>query len=235
MRRRVWCLLVLASAGCGLSEYGGQMASEKARVQYWDDENKRLGKKITMPVLPEDKDKKSQKWDIFLRLPRGVNESPATIQGKEEANLFGPLAQYETVRNDYGIQTVYLGFADNQPDFIKKVYTQFGTSAKNETTETIPRSPSLMMGTGTGKNTNQDIVIKRQPDRARDESNAILSFNFYERDRLQVAVVFKLDKDNGTKADEAIKFSLATLGVGFEQTGQLTTAYNKRNRTARKK
>src|SRR5689334_3763719 len=93
-RQRIGFLLALATAGCGLSDYAGQMSSEAARVRAWDEEAKLLGPPITMPALPR-KDDKDQTWNVFLRLPLGVATSPKAADGSTQAKMFGSLVQYE--------------------------------------------------------------------------------------------------------------------------------------------
>ena len=244
-RRRFWfffvlCPLsfVLASAGCGLSDYTAGIASEKARIDYWEKENKLLGsKKITMPVFPEktDKDSKDTKppeWKVFLRLPQGVGESPTTVaKDKQETQFFNSiLVQYVSYKNTFGIQNVYLAVGNNLKDFEKKVYEYFGTSPGDERVETIKRSPTLIPGTG--KSVSLEIPYKKKQFQG---PSSDYSFYFFERDKTQVAIVFQLEKNIGPKADDAIKFSLATLGVGSEETYPLSEAFSQRNRPARKK
>jgi hypothetical protein len=242
--RRFSCLLVFLAAGCGLSDYTAQIASEKARVDYWEKETKLLGsKRITMPVFPEktDKDNKDNKapdWNLFLRLPQGVSESPTTIaQDKKEAQLFNSvLVQYPSHSKSFGIQNVYLAVGNNLKDFDKKVYEYFGTSPGDEKVETTPRSPTLIPGTG--KTVSMEIAFKHKsfPPPGQSQSSDY-SFHFFERDKTQVAIVFQLEKGKGQdqKTNEAIKYSLATLGVGNIENSILNSAFNKRNLPPRKK
>lgn len=211
----------LALAGCGLSDYEGKMSSEAARVQRWDEETKALGEPIRMPELPK-KDDKEQNWKVFLRLPRGVSESPVAQQNSTLAQLHGPLAQYAGGNNTAGIQNVYLGESD-QKDYANAVLAPFGVSPGGESAVTVQRSPVLL--TGTGKSLNPEITVKRRLG----EGPSSYSFNFYEHGGVQVAVVFQMEKGNSQRADAAIKYSLATLGVE-DEVYTLREAYNRTNR-----
>jgi hypothetical protein len=204
---------VLAAAGCGLSDYAGQMTSEAARVKQWDDETEVLGNPIKMPNLPKKGDKE-QSWNVFLRLPLKVSEVPATQQDGKTALLVGPLAKYagsETHR--YGIVNVYLGVAGDQKDYIATVTTQFGVAAGGTEGMTVPRSPSLLGPiTAPGQSSIPDLPLKTK----RAEGQYLHAFYFYEHNNTQVAVVFEMNKGNGTKADNLIRMSLATLAEGQE-------------------
>jgi hypothetical protein len=236
-RTRVVFLFVLASAGCGLTDYTVEIANEKALVDYWDKEDKLLSKPIDMPVLAAKDNgtkKETPKWEVFLRLPQGFDPAPLTIKGKEEALLLGNiLAQYGSFSNKIGLQNAYLAVGDDKTDFDKKVYEAFGFLPRDDDKEvTIHRSPTLVKGSG--KSVNQDLTIK-QGLRPIDQAPTY-SFNFYKRDAVQVAIVFQMDKGKEIRsADESIKLSLATLGVGYDQTGVLNDVYKKRNKPLRKK
>jgi hypothetical protein len=222
-RHRAWFLFVLASAGCGLSDYAGQMSSEAARVRAWDEEAKLLGPPIKMPELPK-KDDKDQNWNVFLRLPLGVSQAPKTAEGSTQARLVGPLAEYEGNKT-FGIVNVYLGVSD-QKDFATSALNQFGVSPGGEMV-TLPRSPVVMAAVGQAL--PPTISVKQRTA----ETQYAFSFNFYEHGSTQVAVIFQMDKANAAKADPAIKASLATLGVD-EETNQLRAVYTKRNRPGKR-
>jgi hypothetical protein len=216
---------VLCSAGCGLADYVGQMSSEADRVHAWDEETALLGSPIKLPELPK-KDDKDQSWNVFLRLPRGVTESPRTAEGSTQAKLFGSLAQYEG-SNASGIVNVYLGVSD-QKDFVNSTFNYFGVSAGGDFI-TVPRSVTAMSAAGPAL--TPTISVKQRAAEGPQQYN--YSFNFYEHGGTQVAVVFQLDKTTGAKANPAIKASLATLGVD-DEVRSLRKAYSKPRRPARK-
>jgi hypothetical protein len=197
---------VLLLSGCGLSDYAGQMSSEAARVHAWDEEAELLDAPLKMPVLPK-KDDKDQTWSVFLRPPRGVGTAPKTAEGSSQAQLFGPLVQYERGSNRFGITNLYLGVGGDR-DFAGSVLTYFGI-APGGGVITVPRSAVI---TGAGKKLDPSITVKQQLA----EAQYAYSFNFYEHGGTQVAVVYQMDKGNGSKADKAIQASLATLGVDDE-------------------
>jgi hypothetical protein len=207
---------VLPSAGCGLSDYAGQMSSEAARVQAFDEEAKLLGSAIRMPELPK-KDDKEQTWNVFLKLPLGVDTAPKTAEGSGQAKLFGSLAQYEGHKT-FDIVNVYLGVSD-QKDFATSAFNQFGVSSGGDLV-TIPRSQVVMSAVGPAM--QPTISIKQRTA----ETQYAYSFNFYERGSTQVAVIFQMEKGGGAKADLAIKASLATLGVD-DEANRLRGVYNK--------
>ncbi len=87
------------------------LAGEKARRDAWEEETSQLGPPITMPVLPK-RDGKAQEWEVFLRLPRGVETSPRPQQDTGLAQLYGGLlAKYVGGGTKVGILNVYLGVA----------------------------------------------------------------------------------------------------------------------------
>jgi hypothetical protein len=216
LRHRLWFLLVFAAAGCGLSDYAGQMSSEAARVQAFDEEAKLLGPAITMPSLPK-KDDKEQTWNVFLKLPLGVDTAPKTVEGSGQAKLFGSLAQYEG-HKAFDIVNVYLGVSD-QKDFATSAFNQFGVSSGGDLV-TIPRSPVVMSALGPAL--PPTISIKQRTA----ETQYAYSFNFYEHGNAQVAVIFQMEKGGNAKADPAIKASLATLGVD-DEANRLRGVYSK--------
>jgi hypothetical protein len=216
MRHRVCFLLALAAAGCGLSDYAGQMSSEAARAQAFDEEAKLLGPAIVMPGLPK-KDDKEQTWNVFLKLPLGVDTTPKLAEGSNQAKLFGSLAQYEG-HKAFDIVSVYLGVSD-QKDFTTSAFNQFGVSAGGDVIS-IPRGP--LVTSAAGPALPPTISIKQRTA----ETQYAYSFNFYEHGNAQVAVIFQMEKGGGAKAEPAIKASLATLGVDNEA-AQLRNVYNK--------
>jgi hypothetical protein len=225
-RHRVWFLFVLCAAGCGLSDYSGEMSSEAARVHAWDEETALLGGPIKLPELPK-KDDKDQVWNVFLRLPRGVSESPKTADGSTQAKLFGSLAQYEG-SNAAGIANVYLGVSD-QKDFVNSTFNHFSVAPGGDYVN-VPRSATVM--SAVGQALPPTISVKQ---RAAEGPQYNYSFNFYEHGGTQAAVVFQLDKATGAKADPAIRASLATLGLGDDEVPRLRNAYDtRRKRPARK-
>lgn len=224
-RQQFGFLFVLCSAGCGLSDYAGQMSSEANRAHAWDEESALLGSPIKLPELPK-KDDKDQSWNVFLRLPRGVAESPTTAEGSTQAKLFGSLVRYEG-SSASGIVNVYLGVSD-QKDFVKSTFNYFVVSPGGDYV-TVPRSVTVM--NAVGQALPPTISVKQ---RAAEGPQYNYSFNFYEHGGTQVAVVFQLDKTKGAMAGSAIKASLATLGVGDDEAPRLRNAYDKRKRPARK-
>jgi hypothetical protein len=229
--RFVLCPLSFVLAGCGLSEYAGMMSSEAARVRQWDEETRLLGPPVKMPDLPKKKDKDGkdveQRWSIFLRPPRGVSDTPTVVQASGQTQMFGPLVQYAAGSNTFGIRNVYLGVGVDQKEYVSTVFSQFGVTGGGETV-TIPRSLTVL--DSTAKSPSAEVTVKRKTV----ETDFLYSFNIYERDKVQVAVVFQMDKGNGAKADAAIKESLATLGEG-DDVGRLDKLYQKMNRKPLKK
>ena len=150
-----------------MSDYAGQITSEKALVDYWDKESRLLGKKITMPTFAQkedkdskdDKDKKPPEWKVFLRLPIGISESPMPAgQDKKEALVINSvLVQYSHFNNKFGIQNVYLGVSNDSKDFAKKVYEALQISPGDATPVVPPitRSPTLAP-VGTGKSAESE-------------------------------------------------------------------------------
>ncbi len=224
-------VLIVAGAlllsGCGLSDYTGQMSSEAVRLHTWDEENRLLGSPAKMPELPKKEDKE-QKWNVFLRMPQGVSDAPKTAQGSALAQLSGPLVQYEgSTNNPFGILNVYLGVGSDPKEFATSVFNQFGVSPGGDFV-TIPRSPILL--SGTGRVLTPEINVKRRAA----EGQYAYSFNFYERANVVVAVVYQMDKANSARAEPVIKASLATLGEGIDDAGQMSGVYRKTNRPVRR-
>jgi len=199
------------------------MAGEATRLQTWDEEDKLLGPPITMPELPK-KDGKAQAWEVFLRLPRGVDTTPKTQQNSALALLYGgQLAQYVCGYRT-GVLNVYLAVAVEPKNFASTVIGHFPVSGGSDVPVTIPRSVILL---GTAKGLTPEIAVRR---RSIDGQLASYSFNFYEHEKVQVAVVYEIDKGNGTKADAAIKASLASLGEGTDDVLALHKTYERTNR-----
>ncbi len=236
-RRRVAAFLILCPLsfvlfllGCGLSDYGGQMASEKARLDLWDEETALLGPPIRMPELPK-KDGKAQEWEVFLRVPRGVDPSPLTQQNSSLAQLFGGMLAQYVGGGKSGVLNLYLAWALEPKNFISTVVSHFPVSGGEDKTITIPRSVILL---GTAKNLTPDIPLTRRVPPPGQMS--AYSFYFYRYDdvdgkRTEVAVVYETEL--GAKADAAIKASLASLGGGWE-TSPLRKQYEKTNQKQKK-
>ncbi len=207
---------VLLLGGCGLSDYGGQMSSEAARVQAWDDEAALLGAAVKMPELPKKEDK-DQHWDVYLRLPQGVAGTPKTADNASQAKMFGPLVQYEG-SSRAGVVNVYLGVGGEQKDFAASVYNQFPGVTPGGSTVTVPRN---LFATTSARKVSPSVNLKQQ---VAEVAPYVYSFNFYERNNDQVAVVYQMDKANVAKAETAVKASLATLGLN-DEAGALRAIY----------
>jgi hypothetical protein len=202
------------------------MSSEAARVRAWDDEAKLIGGPAKMPDLPK-KDDKEQRWNLFLRLPVGVSDSPKLTDNLSAVKFVGPqLAQYDG-NNAFGIANVYVGVSE-QKDFVNNAFSFFGVSPGG-TDVAIPRSPVVM--NSVGQALPATISVKQKTD----ATQYAYSFNFYEHGGLQVAVIFQMDKANAAKADAAIKASLASIGVGDDEAPRLTNVYSNYNRRTPKR
>lgn len=77
-------VFLLASAGCGLSDYEKQMDQQRARIKIFDEQNKYLGDVLEMPKRKvkekvddkvEEHDVPAWPFEIFLRLPRGIERT----------------------------------------------------------------------------------------------------------------------------------------------------------------
>jgi hypothetical protein len=214
----------LLAAGCGVSDYAGHMSSEAALLRMWKEEEDVLGEPLRMPEFPKKDGKDQQTWNVFLRPPHGVSEKPTAQQNSKLTQFFGPLAQYAAKGNRFGIQNIYLGVGTDPKEFPSAVYGQFGASPEGESAVTIPRSPVLL--SGAGKDLKPEIVVKRKVY----DGPSFYSFNFYDRGKVQVAVVFQMDKGSAAKARDAIEKSLSTLGEGAGEAPALRSAYLSRNR-----
>ncbi len=103
------------------------------------------------------------------------------------------------------------------------------------TAVTIPRSAFLL---GTAKGLAPEIIVKRLTVEGQvwiaEGHWGSYSFNFYEYEtlnnkKMQVAVVYEMEKASSTTADAAIKASLASLGADTE-VYSLRQGYDKMNR-----
>jgi len=205
----------LLLAGCGLSEYGGQMSSETVRLQQWDEESKILGEPIRMPELPK-KDGKEQRWEVFLRLPKGVSESPTTQQnGKDPQMLGGLLAQYSGGGTAV-IQMAYLGVSTDPKDkeYLSNVLNQFGGSVGGEQPFSL-RGPKL------------ELALKRKL--IQDDKSSI-SVNIYEHGNDTVIVVYRIAKGDEERAARPIERSLTTLAEGSYDASNNQRDYDKTHR-----
>jgi hypothetical protein len=186
----------LLLAGCGLADYEGRMSSEAARVQRWDEEDKQLGAPIKMPELPK-RDGKEQSWNVFLRLPRNVGDTPATEPNSKQAQLYGGLlAQYG---GGSGMPFVFLGVGE-QKDYATTVLSKFPTSP--------PAFETVVV-----KGPSHEVALKRKTF---DDANWSYSANFSEHGNVTVAVIYCMDKGAGSRFSRAIELSLATLAQGDE-------------------
>jgi hypothetical protein len=225
--------LVLLPAGCGLSDYSGQMANEGALVRQWEEENKLLGEPLQMPVFPKKEGKDQGTWSVFLRPPLGVNSTPVAQQGSKLTQMEGPLAKYTAKSNSFGLQYVYLGVGSDPKEFLPQVYNQFGAPAGGESSVPIPRSPVLL--NGQEQDLKPELMVKRK---VFDNQQSHYSFNFYERGKTIVAVGYQTavkaaagkEKEAAARAEPAaIQKSLSTLGEGREEVSLLRRAYVSRN------
>jgi hypothetical protein len=224
--------LILLPAGCGLSDYSGQMANEGALVRQWEEENKLLGEPLQMPVFPKKEgEKQAPSWNVFLRPPLGVSPTPVAQQGSKLTQMEGPLAKYTAKGNSFGLQYVYLGVGSDPKEFMAQVYNQFGAAAGGESSVPIPRSTVLLNGQ---EDLRPEITVKRK---AFDNQQSHYSFNFYEHGKSAVvAVVYQMakgaagkEKEAVARAEPAIRASLATLGEGRDEVPLLRRAYASRN------
>jgi hypothetical protein len=232
--RRARLTLLLAAllpAGCNVNDYAGRMASESERLRAWDDDTKALGDPIKMPDLPK-KGKTEEIWNIFLRLPHDVTETPVTIPKSSLAQLYGGCAQYQGSTSDrYGFQNVYVGSSDikKDPNFVASALAQFGLSPGGEATITLRRNANLMNGAPPGM--PPDVTVKRK-EAASAQSE--YSFNFYEVGDTMVTVVYQVQKGKLPSAKPVIDKSLATLGAEAEW-GVLYKAYTRQNSRSAKR
>jgi hypothetical protein len=222
---------VLLLAGCGLADYEARMSSEAALVANWDDEEKVLGDPINTPELPKTAEGKDVIWNIFLRLPRGVSNTPLTQPNATLAQLYGGLlGKYAGGNNSAGLQNVFVGLAVDDKDYPAKVLGAFSVPAGGEALvgPPVPRSTTLRAFV---KDLTPDVPLKRKVY----EEKPAYSFNFYEHGTTQVAVVYQTaDKEVLARAAIAIRMSLSTLAEGADA-DKCRSAYTKTHRPAPRK
>jgi hypothetical protein len=86
------CLVALT--GCGIADYEKQMDRERARIKFFDKENKHLGDVLEMPTRKvkekvddriEERDAPAWPFEIFLRLPKEIQKTVAEKTGVHQA------------------------------------------------------------------------------------------------------------------------------------------------------
>lgn len=111
MGKRFLPLVLLAAAGCGLSDYQARMDRQRERVQKFDDANRALDDPIDMPTMPQEKPKEPAKdakeepkepepawlFDFYLRLPKGFGTAP-----KDKTPYYSPFPCFRYAGNEPG-------------------------------------------------------------------------------------------------------------------------------------
>jgi hypothetical protein len=80
-RPRLCCLAVLLFAlagGCGVHEYEKKMLDSQIRLQRWEEEGKVLGSPFNVPTRKNAEGDEESIVNLFLRLPKNLENSPET-------------------------------------------------------------------------------------------------------------------------------------------------------------
>jgi hypothetical protein len=212
---RLFVLPVVLATGCGLSEYEARMSSEQARVHRIDEENRLLDDPIELPPpkdpppakqSPGGKEKEKEKEpdknprpEYFLRLPKGLSRTPS-----EKQQLYGNFLYVFPRVTKTGFQEVYFGFGkDSKPDFIRDVTKLFPSSGTLSIVKTEARP------LGREPYTFDTVTIE-------DQQNSTLVIHACQRNGINVAVVYRMDRAKTEEMKRAMMLSLETLGVGGE-------------------
>jgi hypothetical protein len=226
--------------GCGFADYEAKMASEQARIQRIDLENKYLEDPLEWPAKKESdkketarketdkKDPDKNYVDVFLRPPRGIDRKPLQQQR-------GMLYEYPRSKNDSGpILGIWIGTAVNQADFVKDVGKLFPPA--------VGALPAPMHVDRTVPGRTVPLAFDLQ---SFDDANSTYLRCIYNKGEAKVAVIFHLEKTNklvvfpddeknDTDLTTKIRLCLETLGVD-QEAAKLRGAFNRCHSKARGK
>jgi hypothetical protein len=233
---------LLAVAGCGLGDYEAAMDRERARVKVFDDENKVLGPPLTMPVdLSGQADKQPAllRMEVFLRPPKGFESKPADKD--KPANAKGiPLYRYAGPAGGY--QLFLAGDLGKLPaeKFQHDVLAALSAYAQEVAKQplkipakpafvTVLKQPLLGRTTKPGQIRYQSLVLDEPApaDAKEDGGGTRFQVYFHQNKKYQVAVIFQVPR-GAQEHEQAIDFSLKTLGIGPEKSAEQRKAYVER-------
>jgi hypothetical protein len=201
---------LLTVAGCGLDEYESRMASEMARLQRYDEEEKVLGEPLKMPKLPpKEQGKEPESWSVHLRPIRAVPSNP------QEQLEGGLLARYSSGSD---LPCLFLGVGTGRKEFAKDVLKLFPSSGK-ATSETVTLQAA-----------GREIVVSRH---TYDDAQSSLSVNFVKRGDTELAIIYRVEKGELARHAAAIDMSLGTVAVDAEAS-RMRREYDKTHQKSRK-
>jgi hypothetical protein len=220
----LWC------GGCDLGDYEKRADEERARVIYFDDENKAVGDPLDVPrhkvpVVFTNKQGKPdkrlepnplQKIDVYLRPPKGY---PGRLKKDDEKDPYGNIL-YRYAAPGNSVYNLFLGAvidkkktADEFHAEVRQALTQFYLK---EYKRAVPFAPQ------------KAVADRHQPIKTRRETAAPTLFQkvtysdgkeggvqfviyFFKSGPDQVAIVFEMYNGEAARLDGAIDYSLKTF------------------------
>lgn len=209
--------LCIPLTGCGVADYEAKMSSEQARLLYFDEETRCLDAPLEMPRKKKNKDEEVPAFgaDLFIRGPLGIkklDENP--ISGNSYRYTPSGLCLFQELR--------LTATDSDRQDFRKEVLQPYSAVDPNNVSKVRPR-----------------VAPGRKPiefDRfSYSEQSGTTTINYYIHigslagpAKMQVGVVFKLDKARDTPAaKEQMEYCLASVATGGD-ISQLKKAYRLR-------
>lgn len=205
-------LLAIPLAGCGLSEYERHMAEEQKRLDRLEEENKVLGDPLEYPNTRKDGDKTVYTASVFLRPPRGAENT------KRYASPDLPLLYHYPVRGNPPFQEVLL--LVDQTDL--KSFAPLALKAYPGVE--LDHGVAMQVQTRGGKERRVWYLISED-----GQSRHLIYLQ--EMPPNCVLVVYRLNKAEPASAatDQVVRMSLGTLTLG-PQAADLLAAFANRKK-----
>jgi hypothetical protein len=224
---------LLLLGGCDLGDYEKREDEERARIAYFDAENKALGDPINLPrrkVTVTFTDKKGkvekktepnpvQKIDVFLRPPKGYS---SRITKNDEANPYNNIL-YRYAATGNSVNNLFIAAViDKQKDkkksadeFHKDVLTALAQFYKMQ----YPNKPPLNLSP------QKAVTDRRQPLKTRrdqalpvvfqkatyNDGEKLFQIFFFKSGADQVAIVFEMPAGETARWEGALDYSLKTF------------------------
>jgi hypothetical protein len=201
-------LVLLLLSGCGLSDYEAKMVEAQEHIRRLDEEAKNLDDPLTIPTQKEKEGEPEQPVaNVFFRPPKGIanKPDPQIIGGliyRYSLRTSAP-GEAPAAKSSSDVIFVGLAFANNKPDFIGEVISNFPSATdvtRKQHEVKHPDSPTTLM----------------VDTREYDDTQYSYSINFCQSGSTQVAVVYAITKGKRSAVATPLALSLESLAIGTD-------------------
>jgi hypothetical protein len=242
---------LLAGTGCGLGDYEQLMDKERKRVKKFDEEYQFLGPPLNMPADASEGDVRKQpalqRIDVFLRPPKGVSNRCADKDNLRDkpANTRGmPLYRYIWGEGKNVFLAGHINDGTNNlsaQQFQQEVRVGVGAFHQAAYQRPLPSPPEPKL---------VEVVKEPLPSRAapprikflaltledpgapKNDEEIRVSYRifFHQSGKYQVAVVYQVTGNAAEQqaVNQALDFSLKSLGIGTQNSAAQRKAYFER-------